>query len=62
MATVKKTKKVLGAKVEVTKKDAKQVKPLVRYWADRLKDARDSDNWQVLTFGAFLGFVLGLMI
>lgn len=61
MPSVKKTAKVLGAKKEVTKKDARQVKPLVKYWEKRLKDARDSDNTFILLFGAFLGFILGII-
>lgn len=59
--SIKKTKRVLGAKKEVTKKDAKKVKPLLKYWSKRLKKARYSDNWFVLGFGVFLGFVLGVI-
>lgn len=62
MPSIKKTKRVLGAKVEVTKSDAKKVSPLTKYWAGRLKAARDSDNWFILSFGVFLGFCLGLMV
>lgn len=39
MSSVKKTVKVLGAKVKVTKKDAKQVSPLMKYWDMRLNEA-----------------------
>lgn len=58
---VKKTVKVLGAKKEVTRSDAKKAKPLVRYWSKRLKEARYSDNWFILGFGVLLGFILGVM-
>lgn len=40
MPSIKKTKRVLGAKVEVTKSDAKKVSPLTRFWGGRIHDAR----------------------
>lgn len=51
-------KELFNAKKKVTKKDAKKLKPLTRYWAKRLS----RDNWFVLSFGAFLGFVLGVIM
>lgn len=61
MKKILKTKKVLGAKKVVTKKDAVKVAPLVEYWEARLLKERDSDNWYILAFGAFIGFVLGII-
>lgn len=58
MPSVKKTKRVLGAKVEVTEKDAKKVSPLTNYWAGRLRTARHSDNWPVFAFGIQFGVFL----
>lgn len=55
MPSIKKTKLVFGAKVPVTKKDAKKLAPLTRYWRRRFF----WDNWFILAFGAFLGFILG---
>lgn len=56
--SVKETKRVLGAKVEVTEKDAQKLAPLTRYWRQRFF----WDNWFIIAFGGFLGFCLGLMI
>ena len=56
--SAKVTKKVLGAKVEVTEKDDKKVSPLTKYWSSRLKEARDSDNWAILLVGIVIGSAL----
>lgn len=58
MTNVKKTKRVLGAKKEVTEKDAAKAAPLVGYWAKRLKEAKYSDNWPVFFFGVEFGVFL----
>lgn len=58
MPSVKKTKRVTGAKVEVTKNDAKKASPLVRYWDNRMS----RDNWYVFSFGVIFGFLLGLIV
>lgn len=50
MPSVKKTVKVLGAKKEVTKSDARKVKPLAQYWDGRLDES-------MLT-----GFVIGASV
>ena len=42
---------------KVTKADAKKLAPLTKYWNNRLFQ----DNWYVLSFGVFIGFILGLM-
>lgn len=55
MSKVKKAKRVLGAKEEVTENDAKKLNPLVKYWANRLKEARISDNVFVFSKGILLG-------
>jgi len=55
MSKVKKAVRVLGAKKEVTEKDAKKASPLVKYWAKRLKEARVSDNVLVYSKGILLG-------
>lgn len=62
MPSVKRTVKVLGAKVHVTKKDAKKLRPLAQYRKGRLIEARNSDNWFILGVGALLGFALGLLV
>lgn len=54
---VKTVEKLFQAKKEVTKSDAKKLSPLTKYWAKRLS----RDNWFVLLFGVFLGFVLGVI-
>lgn len=56
--SIKKTKEVFGAKVEVTEKDAQKLAPLTRYWRQRFF----WDNWFIIAFGGFLGFCLGLMV
>ena len=52
-----KAAKVFRSK-KVTKSDAKKLKPLTRYWEDRL----EKDNWFILGVGALLGFALGLLV
>lgn len=54
----KKTAKLFGAKKEVTKKDAKKLVPLSRYWNNKL----NRDNWYILYIGMLLGFLLGLIV
>lgn len=49
---------VLGAKKEVTRSDAKKLRPLTRYWKNRL----EKDNWFILVVGALFGFALGLLV
>lgn len=51
MPSKKNTAKVLGAKKEVTKSDAKKLKPLTRYWKNRL----NSDNLNVFGMGIVTG-------
>lgn len=55
---VREAKAILGGKKEITKSDAKKLAPLTRYWKQRFI----WDNWYILSFGAFIGFVLGLMV
>jgi hypothetical protein len=57
----KEVEKLFEAKKEVTKKDAKKLKPLTKYWFNRLKKARLSDNQEMLTIGFLLG-VSGMFI
>lgn len=57
-----KAKKVFSAKKEISKSDAKKLRPLKKFWSKKLKEARESDNWFILFIGAFLGFVLGLIV
>lgn len=54
----KAVKELFKAKKEVTVKDAKRLKPLTNYWAGRLKEARDSDNWRVFFVGVVIGAAL----
>lgn len=56
--SIKKTKRVLGAKVKVTKSDAKKLKPLANYWHDRMS----RDNWFIFSFGVLFGILLGLIV
>lgn len=56
--SIKKTKRVLGAKVKVTKSDAKKLKPLANYWHDRMS----RDNWFIFSFGVLFGILLGMIV
>ncbi len=56
-----KMKKVFSAKKEVTKSDAKKLKNLLKWRLNEDMKIRFSDNWYVLSFGVFIGFILGLM-
>lgn len=58
---VKKTKKVFKAKKIITKSDARTLSPLTMFWENQMKKERESDNWIVLLFGVFLGFVIGII-
>jgi hypothetical protein len=57
----KQVEKLFETKKEVTKKDAKKLKPLTKYWFNRLKKARLSDNQEMITIGFLLG-VSGMFI
>lgn len=58
MPSIKKTKRVLGAKVKVTKSDAKKLKPLTKYWDERM----NRDNWYILALGFCLGLLLSAIV
>lgn len=46
---------------KVTKADAKKLKNLLKWRLNEDMKIRFSDNWYVLSFGVFIGFILGLM-
>lgn len=42
----------------ITNSDAKKLRPLTRYWKNKLS----RDNWIILSIGVVLGFVLGVIL
>ncbi len=45
-------------RMKITESDAKKLRPLTRYWKNKLS----RDNWIILSLGVVLGFALGLIV
>ena len=54
-------KKLFGAKKHISKADAKKLKNLVPFKLRERRKIMWSDNWQIFSLGALLGFALGLL-